>query len=112
MSGHTESSSNPSAWTATEFEEAWDMIPCEAQQILVELAQRPEGYSIKRLRKVFSTQSKRIQGTLSAVNRVHKKYRSKPRLVSRDLRGGFYTMDSTVAELIKPHNTGLLKILR
>jgi NTP pyrophosphatase (non-canonical NTP hydrolase) len=90
-------------WTEEETKELFDRVSANARRILLEMAQKPEGYKIKDLAESLGTQEKSIKGQLSSVGKTLKKMGGKPSPISREKIDGalIYNLDPAVAGILK-----------
>jgi hypothetical protein len=91
------------SWTEEEMKELFERISANAKIILVEMAQKPEGYKNKELAQTLGIEVKSIKGQLSSVGKTLKKMGGKPSPISREKIEGelIYNLDPAVAGILK-----------
>ena len=91
------------AWTEEESKELFDRVSENARKILVEMAQKTEGYKNKELAQTLGIEVKSIKGQLSSVGKTLRKMGGKPSPISREKIDGevIYSLDPAVAGVLK-----------
>jgi hypothetical protein len=91
------------AWTEEEAESLLNQIKPNAKRIMVELANKPEGYRKSELVQVLGLKEGALRGQLSSVGNAIKKMEKKTSPISREKVDGelTYKLDSVVAGVAK-----------
>jgi len=91
------------AWTEKEAERLLNQIKPNAKRIMVELANKPEGYRKSELVQVLGLKEGALRGQLSSVGNAIRKMEKKTSPISREKVDGelTYKLDSVVAGIAK-----------